>query len=137
MAVVMLILGGAVYLLFRTKQLIMFHVTDALGLTDTIDSWRKTTADIKLPEWSVYVLPNALWAGAYVIVTDAILQSHRRTIRLMAASIIPLLGIMAEIMQAAGLIPGTFDWLDIMAYALPYIIYIIYTTSTKSQEICN
>ena len=136
-AVVMLIVGGAIYLLFRTKRLVMFHVTDSLGLTDTIDGWRKAAAGISLPEWSVYVLPNALWAGAYVMTTDTILRNHHRTTRLVAAGVIPLLGIGGELMQAAGLIPGTFDWLDIAAYALPYLIYILYMTSTKNRKICN
>ena len=135
-AVVMLIVGGAIYLLFRTKRLVMFHVTDALGLTDTIDSWRQAVKGANLPEWCVYVLPNALWSGAYILTMDALLQNHRRTTRLLATGFIPLLGIVAEVMQATGIIPGTFDWLDIAAYALPYIIYI-YKTSTKNQKICN
>ena len=136
-AVVMLIVGGAIYLLFRTKRLVMFHVTDALGLTDTINSWRTAVKGTHLPEWCVYVLPNALWSGAYVLTMDTLLRNHSLKTRLLATGFIPLLGVVAEIIQAAGIIPGTFDWLDIAAYVLPHLIYILYTTSTKNRKICN
>ena len=136
-AVVMLIVGGAIYLLFRTKRLVMFHVTDALGLTDTINGWRTAVKGAELPEWCVYVLPNALWSGAYILTMDALLRNHSLNTRLLATGVIPQLGIVAEVMQAAGIIPGTFDWLDIAAYALPHLIYILYMTSTKDHKICN
>ena len=136
-AVVMLIVGGAIYLLFRTKRLVMFHVTDALGLTDTINGWRTAVKGTHLPEWCVYVSPNALWSGAYILTMDALLRNHSLKTRLLATGFIPLLGVVAEIMQAAGIIPGTFDWFDIVAYILPHLIYILYTTSTKNRKICN
>ena len=136
-AVVMLIMGGAIYLLFRTQRLVLFRVIDTLGMTDIINSWRKEAASVNLQEWCVYVLPNALWAGAYVLTMDAILRSNSRNTRLLVTGFIPLLGVVAELLQAVNIIPGTFDWLDIVAYTLPYIIYILNTTSTKNQKICN
>ena len=137
LAVGMLILGGAIYLLFRTKRLVMFHVTDTLGLTDAIDGWRQAVKGMRLPEWTIYVLPSALWSGAYILIMDALLRNHRLATRLLATGFIPLLGIVAEGLQAVGVVPGTFDWLDLVAYTLPYIIYILLMTSTKNQRICN
>ncbi len=129
-ALVSLLFWGLVYMTFRTEKLMMFRVFDIIGLGETISKWRQSI-NISLPEWVIYNLPDALWATAYILVTDTIFRRGRDNTRLIAASIIPIIGILSELTQAAGIIPGTYDFLDIAAYMVPYTIFAIIIKTTK------
>jgi len=128
---VVLIVGGAIYLLQRTRSLLMFHVADKLGLGQAIDRWRDTAGGRDLPEFLVYSLPGGLWATAYIAITDGLLKGQSKGKRLAWASVIPAAGIASELMQYAGWLPGTADVADLICYGLPYIAYIIYITYAK------
>ena len=123
--------GGLIYLLQRTRSLLLFHVADKLGLGQAIDRWRDTTEGTTLPEFVVYSLPGGLWATAYIVIVDGLLKHKPKGKRLMWASVIPALGIASELMQYAGWLPGTADVADLICYCLPYIAYIIYITYDK------
>ena len=123
-ASLMLTVGGAIYLLFRPQTLVMFHLADTVGLATAIKDCRAATG-FRLPEWMIYSLPNALWSAAYILIVDGLLRDDSLKQRLQTVALMPLLGIVSETLQAMGLVPGTFDWLDIGAYALPYLLYII------------
>ena len=123
--VMMLVLGGLLYLLFRPRTLLLFHVADAMGLSSVITRCRSAVEGITLPDWMIYCLPNALWAGAYVLLADSVLKGRSLRLRLLVTAVIPGLGILSEVMQAFRLLPGTFDGWDLVAYALPYMLYLI------------
>ena len=125
--VMMLMVGGLVYLLFRPRTLLLFHVADAMGLSSVITRCRSAVEGITLPDWMIYCLPNALWAGAYVLLADSVLKGRSVRLRLLVTAVIPALGLLSEVMQAFGLLPGTFDGWDVVAYALPYLLYLIYS----------
>ena len=133
LAILLLAVGGAIYLLYRPQTLVLFRVTDTLGLTAAIDNWRATT-QAGLPEWVIYSLPNALWTVAYILITDSLTLDEPEGYRLRTAAFIPMLGIVSEALQAAGVIPGTFDWLDLGAYALPYLVYGIIIKSNNNKK---
>ena len=130
--VMMLVAGGLVYLLFRPRTLLLFHVADAMGLSSVIDQCRSAVEGIILPDRVVYCLPNALWAGAYVLLVDGVMKGRPVKWRLLVTAIIPSLGLMSELMQAFGWLPGTFDWWDVAAYAIPYLIYC---SSVKAEKL--
>ena len=88
-----------------------------------------------LPEWSVFCLPNALWSAAYILTADAVTSGGLLSQRLTVASLIPAVGLVSEAMQALGLLPGTADWLDALAYALPYLVYLTCIQTYKTQMI--
>ena len=123
--------GGLIYLLQRTRSLLLFHVADKLGLGQAIDRWRDTTEGTTLPEFVVYSLPGGLWSAAYILIVDGVLNGQPRKRRLLWTSVIPAVGIVSELMQYAGLLPGTADAADIVCYGLPYLVYIIYNTYVK------
>ena len=120
----LLIAGGAVYLLFRPQTLLMFHVADRLGLTPAIHSLRAATGDLRLPRILTESVPAGLWSAAYVLLIDSLFRRQPVKHRILAASIIPLLGAASEIMQRWHILPGTFDWSDLLCYLLPLAIYI-------------
>lgn len=132
-AVGLLVIGGLTYLLFRPCTLLMFRLVDALGAMTILGDCRAwaSGAEAWLPEWVVYSLPNALWSTAYILTVEALLAPSRNKVAI--AGIMPIAGVVTEWLQAAGVLGGTFDVLDVVAYALPYLAYIIYYAySTKT-----
>lgn len=79
-----------------------------------------------LPEWMLFVLPDALWTVAYLFVCDAVWSTESCRQRLGYGAIIPFIGVLSETAQRVGWLPGTFDVQDLLAYVLPYLIYSLY-----------
>ena len=123
--------GGLIYVLRRTRSLLLFHIADKCGLGQAIDCWRDAVGDITLPEFVVYSLPGGLWATAYIVIVDGLLRQRPKAVRLLWAAAIPSTGVASELMQHAGWLPGTADVADLLCYGTPYIAYIIYITYAK------
>ena len=123
-ACVLLLVGGLTYMLFRPTTLLGFRLTDAFGLSPLISGWRTAMAAQQPDPFTVYCLPNGLWSAAFILIVDRLFARQPVRQRLYWAALIPTIGIVAELLQAAGIVPGTFDWLDILCYAVPYLIYI-------------
>ena len=123
---VMLLLGGIIYLLFRPTTLLLFHTLDLVGLMPLVTDCRTLVATCQPSEFVVYSLPGSLWATSYIILVVSLLERAMRWQRMMVASIIPLAGICSELMQQAGLLPGVFDTADLVCYAVPLIILNMY-----------
>ena len=123
---VLLLAGGSIYLLQRTTGLLMFRLIDALGLMGCVDSLRASVTT--MPEFIVYNLPGGLWSASYVLLADALFGSQPMSVRLAWGSLIPLIGLTSELLQAAGLCPGTADWQDALCYGVPYIVYVLCLT---------
>ena len=125
-AAFMLLIGGCFYLLMRPPYLLIHKVAWNLGFGIVVQHGRMLVAGIKVPDWMLYSVPGALWSAAYIIIVDKILYDSRMGQRLAVASFIPVLGAGSELLQRLHMIPGTFDAIDIVAYAVPYIIFVIY-----------
>lgn len=123
LGMMMLLIGGMTYLLFRPQTLLMFHVTDAIGLSATINSMREGISS-QLPEFIIYSLPGALWAAAYILTTEYFLYRQSVKTRILVAGIIPVIGAVSELLQFTGLLPGTFDVADLLCYLVPYLLYL-------------
>ena len=120
--ILLLLGGGAIYLLQRSTQLLMFRLVDGLGLSETVGSLRLSSGT--WPEFIVYNLPGGLWAASYVLLADALFCRQALSVRLMWVSLVPLIGVGSEVLQMVGLCPGTADWLDAVCYGLPYLVYV-------------
>ncbi|MBR5391733.1 MAG: hypothetical protein IK148_02580 [Prevotella sp.] len=123
LGMMMLLIGGMTYLLFRPQTLLMFHVTDAIGLSAAINSMREGISS-QLPEFIIYSLPGALWAAAYILTTEYFLCRQSVKTRILVAGIIPVIGAVSELLQFTGLLPGTFDVADLLCYLVPYLLYL-------------
>lgn len=126
----LLFLGGMIYVLYRPQTLLLFHVAGGLGMTDLIGQWRQMAMAWQPAAFTVYCLPAGLWALSYVLIVGTLAQSLSPIRRWIAVAFIPLLGIASEVLQAAGIVPGTFDWTDLTLYALPLIAYATIITKT-------
>ena len=63
LAVLALIVGGIIYILFRTNTLLMFTWFDSCGLGPAIRTAREAARPFQsaLPGWIRYTLPGGLW----------------------------------------------------------------------------
>jgi hypothetical protein len=117
-----LFLGGAVYVLFRPRSLLMFDWFDAVGLGAAIDGARALASGLAVPDVILFSLPNALWLYAFAFVIRRLWPSGIGALWVVAPV---LLGVGAELGQLVGLVPGTFDILDfstsVVAVALAFV----------------
>ena len=65
-----LLLGGMVYLSFRSNTLVMFSWFDKINLLEPISELRLITLPLSanLPNWFLYSLPDGLWLFSYLTV---------------------------------------------------------------------
>ena len=118
----LILLGGLIYLSFRPTTLLLFHALDRMGLTD----WRAWMSAYQPTEFVLYSLPGGLWAAAYILIILSLTGRTPLTQRVTIASMIPLAGIASELLQWGGLLPGIFDATDLLCYTLPLLFLIIY-----------
>ena len=128
--IISLLIGGLIYVLFRTYTLKMFDWYENIGLGQLINGLRKSTvlfAD-KIPEWILFSLPDGLWIFSYVCLMLFIWRNLVSIRNVFWILIIPVLAISSEIGQLIGIVPGVFDPADLLLYTLgmtlPFIFFI-------------
>lgn len=127
-----LLVGGLIYILFRTSSLKMFAWYETIGLRSLTIALRKLTFPFayKIPEWILFSLPDGLWIFSYVSLMLFIWNNTVSVKNLFWVLIIPLLAIGSEIGQGLGLIPGTFDLADLLLYVLGITLpFLLFTKS--------
>lgn len=120
-----LLTGISIYLLFRSRDHLGFILLDALGLSAATDCIRALVQGIDVPYFVRYCLPDGLWTTSYILFADYYNQSEKPAARLAWVSAIPVIGVVSELMQLTGLLPGVFDVLDLACYTLPFAIYLL------------
>ncbi|MGC4079467.1 MAG: hypothetical protein QM702_20990 [Rubrivivax sp.] len=117
---VSLVIGSLLYLLARPANLLVFGWIGSLGLSGPLMRLRETLAPLAraLPAWVLFSLPNALWAYAFTVA-----MSHMWSHKLSRASLPwlavgPVISIGAELGQGIGLVPGTFDLVDLLTVVI-------------------
>ena len=133
-AVTMVVAGAAIYLLFRSRHLLGFHLLDALGLGAVVDCLRSSVHGVHPSEFVMFCLPDGLWTLGYILIIDRILLADPLRRRLLMASVIPLLGTLSELLQYMGLMPGTFDEFDLFCYVMPYLSYLVWQSVANNSQ---
>ena len=124
------LIGGLLYLTFRSKSLIMFDWFGKIGFTSQISFLRETFGNISLYSWVKFNLPAALWLFSYMFLIHGIwLNSQPSTIYKIFLWGVPTMAISSELLQFFGAIPGTFDYKDIIAYLAGLIMFFLITKS--------
>ena len=126
LAVLMLLCGSAIYLLFRSKTLNIYQWCASLGLSGEIDSLRYAVSDWGLSEFVKFSLPDGLYCAAYILMMDSIWQKESGWLKHAVTLVVPLFTISTEILQYFGLVKGTFDVNDLLCYSFPPLIYILF-----------
>lgn len=118
--------GGLIYLLFRSKSLIMFNWFDTIGILDFIQMFRNYFIGIKeiVPKWINYSLPDALWVYSFTS-TILLFESNWKVLKFWL--LVPFLfGPLIEIFQLFRLFPGTFDLLDLLFTCIAFTTSILF-----------
>ena len=123
-AILLFLLGGFIYIAFRSTSLRMFNWFDYLGLHDFIIDVRSSSKDIQIPEIIKYCFPDGLWTSSYIIFMDAIWSPNVKS-QLLFCGIIPVVGCVSEILQYLSVVRGTFDVVDLLCYIVPFVLYLI------------
>lgn len=112
--IIPIMIGGLLYIFFRSTSIRMFKWFDFLGLENIIQLIRSSLYNVKsnIPNWIYFSLPDGLWVYSF---TSAILiywDTNQERARIWL--LIPFFsGILSEILQYFSLFPGTFDYLDL------------------------
>ena len=59
LALLLLVIGGGIYLLMRQPVMLMHKVASELGIGTLIDKGRMLVQGWQLPEWMIFSLPGA------------------------------------------------------------------------------
>ena len=128
-----LLLGGMVYVSFRTDSLTMFKWFAALSLDTTIETLRETTLTIKqyFPDWFLFSPPDGLWIFSYVSLMLLLWKNEVNKQNLFWIFMVPLIAIASELGQLFNMVPGTFDLVDLTFYLLGTIIpFVVFTNNS-------
>ena len=124
LAFVLITTGGLIYILYRPKNLLLFRVSDFLGLDSYIEIWREKASVITLPSFVINSIPAGLWTASYLILICDCTRYYNRKTRLLISLPLPVSAILLEFLQLPGWCSGVFDIYDIICYLIPIIIFI-------------
>ncbi len=113
-AVLPVLIGASIYVLWRPDTIKVFNWLDLLGLSSSVELLRSYTKIIypHIPEWAVYSLPNGLWAFSYAFTITIIWWGRWSIVSYLWLGSIPALGLGYELLQLMGVIRGVFCWQD-------------------------
>ena len=131
------IVGGLIYLTYRTDSLLMFGWFNKIGLSDTIDLLRSNQLlqNLTIPNWIKFSLPDALWLFSfnYILLTLWNFNLNRQSAFWLFLA--PTIGLFSEIGQLIGLVPGTFDLVDLLLLLIATLIPFLLVNNLKPIKI--
>lgn len=128
-AILTMIIGGLIYILFRTQTLIMFDWFKILLLEEHIENIRLTTMTYSenLPDWLLFSFPDGLWLFSYITLILVVWKNQINKHSIIWILVVPFYAIILEIGQLLDYWKGTFDFNDLLFYSMgiisPFIIY--------------
>jgi len=123
-----LLIGGLIYIFFRTEKLIMLKWIENYN-TSILNIRTLTSAYYnKLPDWFLFSLPDGLWLFSYTSLVLLIWKNKINRENFFWIAIIPIFIILSEFGQLLNIVPGTFDLVDILLYSLGAILPILIFT---------
>lgn len=135
-----LLIGGLIYILFRTESLLMFKWFTFINIANPIELLRETTIPTMdyFPSWFIYSFPDALWIFSYMSITLLIWRNEINKQNYFWIFIMPIISILSEVGQLLNIFPGTFDLIDLIFYVLgfisPLLIFTNHLTNQKTNK---
>lgn len=120
---VVLIIGGLIYVGYRDKSLLMFRWFEKLGISNEVDTFREFVNSGGIYGWVKYCLPDGLWLFAYMFLIGSIWGDSKSWRSYFFLYSLPICALISEMLQYFGLLPGTFDWIDIASYSFAILLY--------------
>lgn len=131
--------GGAIYLLFRAKSMLVFRCIRGLGMETTLDTIRSRFTIISTGEfpWLFYSLPDAMWVYSLTAYMVLIWRGKLTRGGFVWISIGPLLALGAELGQALGLVGGTYDIADVVLCLIGTILPLLLLSPKNQRQFRN
>lgn len=125
-AIICLSIGGVIYLLFRTRTLVMFRIMPM----EMLDKLNMISHNISLPHnkltsFIVYNLPTCLWLISYLIIMQLICREMSNSQRIIWMYALPVVLLIIEFLQIIPSFTGTFDIIDVLCYLIPLIVSLL------------
>ena len=79
--------------------------------------------NVQPPNWVKYNLPDGLWMYSFLSTFFIIWRDHLSKHFIAWILLAIILSFFLEILQAKHIVPGTFDWYDLLAYVLSAFIF--------------
>jgi len=124
-SVATLLLGILIYLAARPTSLYAFIWLNHLGLHSAVIDvryWLSSSAAL-FSGWLLWSLPAGLWVFSGAIAMRVIWWRDKSWGGYLWFSTIPLLGMVSELGQL-GVVPGTFDPVDVVTYGMASLIAV-------------
>ncbi|MDG1478955.1 MAG: hypothetical protein P8R54_05155 [Myxococcota bacterium] len=114
-----LVVGGLIYILLRADTLLMFQWAENLSLTALITHGRAAAAPLLpwVPGFVLFSIPDGIWVFSATAFFARLWHDGPLWARALWIGAAPIMAIGGELGQIVGLVPGTFDVLDLLAYA--------------------
>ena len=133
-----LLVGGLIYLCWRSQSMLMFDWVHSLGLSSTTELLRSSTSSYRwiIPDWILYSGPDGAWVWSMTSCYTLIWKRIRCRESAFWISLSLILGVGGELGQLTAMVPGTFDFIDIAVMTicafLPYFLLTRKTTLDPS-----
>lgn len=114
--------GGLIYIFFRTDKLLMFSWFKRLGLSSLISYIRLFSDEFILPEWVIYSLPNALWTYSFMFSFVLLWKNSINLYSHIWFALVFFISVGSEIGQLLKIVPGTFDFIDLFLCLIAIMI---------------
>ena len=114
-AIVPVVTGGLIYLLWRPGPIKFFAWFEDIGLGNLLLSIRQYSLKPPsiMPNFVVYSLPNGLWAFSFAFIVTLLWCNHKSPLKFLWLATIPVVGLGYETLQAVEVISGTFCFVDL------------------------
>ena len=127
---------GLMYISFRPDTLKMFHFFKVFGVLDFLEELQHNPA--RVPSWMLYNLPDGIWLFAYSILIGSFWNFKIKDCW-MFILVMPSICIPHEILQGLGIMHGTYDPSDVLAYMLAIIagfsyVYLAHNLAFKKVD---
>ena len=119
---ILIVAGSIVYLFFR-PNIILFN---KLGMTNFLSGIQ---IEVNVSQnffvyFLMYCLSDVLWYAALLILASTFYVKEVLVSKILFATMV-LMPFVLELLQLARLLPGTFDWYDIVFYCITLIIFVL------------
>lgn len=131
LAIVLLIFGGFIYVVFRSEDLLMFNWFRSLGLNSVVIKLRDSYGLMNIHDWVKYNIPAGLWLFSYMLIIDSIWENGYNSTYKFFITILPVFAIISEVMQFFQILPGTFDIMDMIIYVFAIFLFLTIKLSSK------
>ncbi|MBF0106912.1 MAG: hypothetical protein HQM16_16490 [Deltaproteobacteria bacterium] len=138
-AMMAMLFGGAIYILWRSDTLLMFTWFDVMGIRDhvlSLQSFAKPCYAV-LPHWVLYSLPQALWLFSGIVAFSCIWGKEDALNRSLWSTIFAVTALGFELGQFLDIIPGHFDKWDMVSMFLALAVACFVCALENRCERCK